>query len=70
MGISASAMSALQEKQRQKLGLSQMGFGFNSQSSTPYTQDRLIASISIIKEVLQSNMQLRDDLLNMGQDHE
>ena len=28
-----------------------------------YNQDRLITSISIIKEVLISNMQLREDLL-------
>jgi regulator of replication initiation timing len=35
-----------------------------------YNQDRLIASIAIIKEVLLSNMQLREDLLNLSQEHE
>jgi len=29
-------------------------------------QDRLISSISVIKEVLLSNMQLRDDLLKLS----
>lgn len=32
--------------------------------------DRLIFSINMIKEVLQSNLQLREDLLNLQQDHE
>ena len=36
----------------------------------PYSQDRLITSISIIKEVLISNMQLREDLLQVSQEHE
>jgi len=35
-----------------------------------YSQDRLITSISIIKEVLISNMQLREDLLAVSQEHE
>ena len=37
-----------------------------SQTAAPYSQDRLIASISIIKEVLISNMQLREDLLGVS----
>ena len=41
-----------------------------NQVAAPYSQDRLIASISIIKEVLISNMQLREDLLNVSQEHE
>ncbi|CDW90813.1 kinesin motor domain containing protein [Stylonychia lemnae] len=32
--------------------------------------DRLIFSINMIKEVLQSNLQLREDLLRLSQDHE
>jgi hypothetical protein len=32
--------------------------------------DRLIFSINMIKEVLQSNLQLREDLLKLQQDHE
>jgi len=35
-----------------------------------YSQDRLITSIGIIKEVLQSNMQLRDDLLKLSHENE
>jgi hypothetical protein len=35
-----------------------------------YDQDRLINSIAVIKEVLQSNMQLRDDLLTLSADFE
>ena len=41
-----------------------------NQVAAPYSQDRLIASISIIKEVLISNMQLREDLLGVSQEHE
>lgn len=44
--------------------------GQSSHISAPYSQDRLIASISIIKEVLISNMQLREDLLTVSQEHE
>ena len=36
----------------------------------PYEQDRLIASISVIKEVLISNNQLREDLLALSQKHD
>ena len=39
-------------------------------SGITYNQDRLIASISIVKEVLISNMQLREDLLNVTQEHD
>jgi len=35
-----------------------------------YNQDRLIESISVIKEILLSNMQLREDLLTLSQEHE
>ena len=41
-----------------------------NQTGAPYNQDRLIASISIIKEVLVSNNQLREDLLGVSQEHE
>ena len=37
-----------------------------NQTGAPYNQDRLIASISIIKEVLVSNNQLREDLLGVS----
>lgn len=40
----------------------------DSKEQGTYNQDRLISSISVIKEVLQSNMTLRDDLLKMSQD--
>jgi len=37
--------------------------GVNVGMGPGYNQDRLITSIAIIKEVLISNMQLREDLL-------
>ena len=36
----------------------------------PYEQDRLVASISVIKEVLISNNQLREDLLTLSKKHD
>lgn len=38
--------------------------------NSDYDQERLIKSIAVIKEVLQSNMQLRDDLLKLSSDYE
>ena len=56
---------------RNKLGMTMPMLGnHSSQLSAPYSQDRLIASISIVKEVLISNMQLREDLLAVSQEHE
>ena len=56
---------------RSKLGLTMPMLGNHAnQVAAPYSQDRLIASISIIKEVLISNMQLREDLLGVSQEHE
>ena len=47
------------------------GFGgHNLGVGAGYNQDRLITSIAIIKEVLISNNQLREDLLNVSQEHE
>ena len=43
--------------------------GFNGHNlgvGAGYNQDRLITSIGIIKEVLISNNQLREDLLNVS----
>lgn len=60
MSITQSQFLAFQDQQRAKLGLPTL-------SQLPgYNQDRLIASIAIIKEVLLSNMQLREDLLNLS----
>ena len=49
---------------RNKLGMTMPMLGNHAAGLGPgYNQDRLITSISIIKEVLISNMQLREDLL-------
>mgnify|MGYP007004897901 CR=1 FL=1 len=59
---------------RSKLGLTMPMLGNHASqvtnSGVPYSQDRLIASISIVKEVLISNMQLREDLLTVSQEHD
>ena len=66
MGITETNFNALQDKVRN------LGVGPNGQQLTgvTYNQDRLIASIGIVKEVLISNMQLREDLLNVTQEHD
>ena len=61
----------MQEQVRNKLGMTMPLLGSHGNASAPgYDQDRLITSISIIKEVLISNMQLREDLLSVSQEHE
>ena len=66
MGITETNFNALQDKVRN------LGVGSNDKQSSglAYNQDRLIASIGIVKEVLISNMQLREDLLNVTQEHD
>lgn len=50
---------------------SSVGIGGHKVGVGPgYNQDRLITSIGIIKEVLISNNQLREDLLIVSQEHE
>ena len=69
--ITQSQFNAMQDQVRSKLGLTMPMLGNHAnQVAAPYSQDRLIASISIIKEVLISNMQLREDLLGVSQEHE
>lgn len=63
LGVSTSQFSALQSQFRKTTGLL-------SDDTSNFAQDRLISSISVIKEVLQSNMQLRDELLNLSQQTE
>lgn len=66
MGITETNFNDLQDKVRN------LGVGSNDKQSSglAYNQDRLIASIGIVKEVLISNMQLREDLLNVTQEHD
>ena len=73
--ITQAQFNAMQDQVRSKLGMTMPMFSSGSVSTSnhiaaPYSQDRLIASISIIKEVLISNMQLREDLLAVSQEHE
>ena len=66
MGITETNFNDLQDKVRN------LGVGSNDKQSSglAYNQDRLIASIGIVKEVLISNIQLREDLLNVTQEHD
>lgn len=63
--ITQSQFNAMQDQVRNKLGMTMPSLGNHAGvgMGPGYNQDRLITSISIIKEVLISNMQLREDLL-------
>ena len=63
--ITQSQFNAMQDQVRNKLGMTMPMLGNHAGvgMGPGYNQDRLITSISIIKEVLISNMQLREDLL-------
>ena len=58
----------MQDQVRSKLGLTMPSLGHHAAvgMGPGYNQDRLITSIAIIKEVLISNNQLREDLLNVS----
>ena len=66
--ITQSQFNAMQDQVRSKLGMTMpmLGGHANQIANGPYTQDRLITSISIVKDVLISNMQLREDLLQVS----
>ena len=58
----------MQDQVRSKLGMTMPSLGSHTGlgMGAGYNQDRLITSISIIKEVLISNMKLREDLLHVS----
>ena len=60
----------MQDQVRSKLGMTASSLSHSLGMGAGYNQDRLITSIAIIKEVLISNNQLREDLLNVSQEHE
>ena len=69
--ITQAQFNAMQDQVRSKLGMTMPFIGAHGNPhGAPQAQDRLITSISIIKEVLISNMQLREDLLSVSQEHE
>ena len=66
MALTEGQLQELKEQAKSRLGrMSSMPM-----LNHPYEQDRLIASISVIKEVLISNNQLREDLLTLSRKHD
>ena len=62
MNLTQSQLDEMKDHARHKLGRMTSMPMLNH----PYEQDRLVASISVIKEVLISNNNLREDLLDLS----